>query len=338
MHHTHVITIHVAVLLICAGLFSSFKVVGQDTAPASLPANSAQTVNSPQPKDEYAALLARVQQGDMTVDFRAFRIAGALASGPHPSAMEVGARAAFNKLFASGDYAGALDSANQSLNRNYASPFGHFNAMVACEKLNKTEEAALHEKLLNALLASIGRSGDGKGAETAWFVVNSQEEYIFLRRIVGVVPKSQSLVMRSGHAYDRLEVVDPKTNDSQSVWFNTDLDMGLYTPANPSAGTVQVNSPSEKVAPAPVAPPQDVILAQASLVRLGKFHLVEQGGSALWGILYSVDGTYEVRPEEIILKVQSGSASISDSRPVDEVKQLRNLQLGVCYQTSENGA
>jgi hypothetical protein len=168
--------------------------------------------------------------------------------------MESAERAAFKKLLASGDYPGALDSAKRALDRNYASSVSHFDAMVACQKLNRTEQAALHEKLMNALLDSIRRSGDGKGPETAWFVVTIQEEYIFLQRVVGAVPKSQSLVNENGHAYDRLEVVDPKTNESQSVWFNTDVDMGLYTPANQSAGTVQLNQPREKGAPPGTAP------------------------------------------------------------------------------------
>jgi hypothetical protein len=38
------------------------------------------SVTSAQSKEDYGALLKRVQQGDMTVDFRAFRIAGVLAS------------------------------------------------------------------------------------------------------------------------------------------------------------------------------------------------------------------------------------------------------------------
>jgi Domain of unknown function (DUF4919) len=189
-----------------------------------------QAATSPQSKDEYAVIRARVQQGDMTVDFRAFRLAAALAAGPHASAMESAERVAFKNLLGSGDYHGALDSAERALDRNYASIVGHFDAMVACQKLNKSEEAALHEKLMNALLDSVGRSGDGESPDTAWFVVTVQEEYIFLRLVVDVIPKSQSLVNQDGHAYDRLEVVDRKTNQSKSVWFNTDVAMGLYQP------------------------------------------------------------------------------------------------------------
>jgi Domain of unknown function (DUF4919) len=102
--------------------------------------------------------------------------------------------------------------------------------MFACQELHKTEEAATHEKMLNAMIDSIQRSGDGKGPPTAWFVVAIQEEYIFLSRALNLKAKAQSLVTGDGHTYDRLEVVDPKTNESQFVWFNTDVDMGPYKP------------------------------------------------------------------------------------------------------------
>src|SRR5437870_4417109 len=87
--------------------------------------SNSQTVTSPQAQGDYAALLARVKQGDPTVDFRAFRIAGALASGRLATAMAYLAdRAAFEKLFGARDYQGSLEAAIQSLNRNYASTVG----------------------------------------------------------------------------------------------------------------------------------------------------------------------------------------------------------------------
>jgi hypothetical protein len=176
---------------------------------------------------EYSEMLARVQQGDMTVDFRAFRVAGAVKSGPLASSLEIAERAAFRNLAVSGDWMGALASAKRALDRNYASPVAHYDAMLACQKLQQADEAFTHEKILNALLDSILQSGDGKSPETAWFVVTTQEEYVFLGRM-GVVPKSQALVNKDGHAYDRVEVLDPRTKESHSVWFNTDMDMGLY--------------------------------------------------------------------------------------------------------------
>jgi TonB family protein len=173
---------------------------------------------------EYAEILARVQQGDMTVDFRAFRVAGALKSGPHASKVETEERAAFRNIMAASDWAGALNSAKRALQRDYASPIAQYDAMAAYQALGKTDEAAAHEKILNALLDSIRQSGDGKSPDTAYFVVTVQEEYIFLNRVLHVRATSQAWVRKDGHFYDRLSVPDSTTNQVQYLWFNADSD------------------------------------------------------------------------------------------------------------------
>jgi hypothetical protein len=201
---------------------------------------------------DYADMLARVQQGDVTVDFRAFRVAGALVAAARPpvgfgdpagsaSARELYYHRTFTDLLSKGDFNSALDNANRALEHNYASLIGHLDALVACESLHKTDEAALHEKVLNASLDSIRVSGDGKTPETAWFVVTIPEEYVVISRILGDAPKQQLtdrwdsplpanqgrvFVTRNGHAYERVEVVDSKTNQSEYVWFNIDIDSG----------------------------------------------------------------------------------------------------------------
>jgi hypothetical protein len=172
----------------------------------------------PKPSDEYATMLAMVLQGDITADLRAFRIAGAaLVSGPHASRLEQGERATFNNLMASGNFYGALDSANRALDRNYASLVGHFDAMIACRALRKMEEAAIHERLLNAWVDSIQRSGDGKEPETAWFIVTTPEEYLFLSHVLELTRKSQTLVTQNGHAVSSVEAWDRQFRAAKSI-------------------------------------------------------------------------------------------------------------------------
>src|ERR1035438_1917475 len=79
-------------------------------------------------------------------------------------------------------------------------------------------------------------SGDGKSPNTAWFVVTTTEEYVFLSRILGLKAKSQKFSQAEGHFFDLLEVFDPKTNESRSVWFNTDVDLGGYRPPDQGKG------------------------------------------------------------------------------------------------------
>jgi len=182
------------------------------------------------PKQVYSAMLERVLASDPTVDYREFRIAGTLASGPDDGKRQMADRAAFRQKQQAGDNQGALEVATKALERNYASVVNHLDAMFAYQNLNNAEAAAKHEKVLDAMLDSIRKSGDGKGPDTAWFIVNTQEEYVFIARVLKLKAKGQGLVEKDGHFFDRIEIIDPATGQTQFVWFNTDMDMGTYKP------------------------------------------------------------------------------------------------------------
>jgi TonB family protein len=306
--------------------------LGSGGAPNTGAQGSATLADQLKPNDQYAGMLARVLQGGTTVDLRAFRIAGALRSRPNASHAEQAEHATFSNLLTNGDFQGALESANRALDRNYASLIGHSDAMIACQALQKTEEAAMHERLLNALIGSIQKSGDGMGPQSAWFVVTVPEEYLFLSRVLRVTRRSQSLVHQDGHAYDRLEVIDPRTNQTRYLWFNTDVDMGLYD-STQNAAAPQSSAPVA-AATAEVVNPSKI---DGIVVRAGAFHLAEEGisSTATWGVIYDLSGTYIVRPGEVLVTLETGSARRSDSVATDPV--LGWLRLGVCYQISTDG-
>ena len=64
---------------------------------------------------EYATLLGHVQQGDMGIDFTAFRRDGAIVASTHISMLEVGDRVNFKRAMAASDPQRALDSSNSLL-------------------------------------------------------------------------------------------------------------------------------------------------------------------------------------------------------------------------------
>jgi hypothetical protein len=207
-------------------------------AALTLPVHAQQSAE--QAKTKYSTILKQVQDGNLEINFRDFRLAGTLMAGPHASSLEQAEQINFRHLMEAGKTAEALDAANQALNRNYASLSGHMDAILACVKLNKPAEADFHRKLLIALLDSIQNSGDGKTPETAWFVVTIPEEYIFLDLRLKLHRTQQALVRKDGHAYDKLTVLDPKTSQTQEVWFNTDVDLQQYKP--PAARTPETEA------------------------------------------------------------------------------------------------
>ncbi|MGO8814336.1 MAG: redoxin domain-containing protein [Terriglobia bacterium] len=343
MRHERAIAIHV-IAFMAASLSCSMGLVAQDVPTAPIQPRDAQTVNSPDPKEEYAALLARVQQGDMTVDFRAFRLAGLRYARAHPSVRNVAVGTTFRKLYAAGDFQGAYDLAMQNLDRNYASIVPQADATLACQALQKTEESALHERLVNALSDSIVRSGDGKSPDTAFFVISGQEEYFVLERVLHLRSQSQSLVGKSGHFYDCLAAFDPATGQKQNVWFNADFDFRSPIAAETSGDSPVVMATVTRTgespqplpggaAPAtspatPVAQGKDASGNGEPAIGRGNFHTVQ--GPTRWSIEYSISGSYEVHPHSVGVSVESGWARIPDFRPPDETNQLNRLQIGVC--------
>lgn len=178
------------------------------------------------PDAGYSTLEARVRFGDTSVDFRAFRIAGARQSGARSGEMEMAEHGEFRALASSGDLNGALTVATRALDRNYANAFAHFDAMTACRSLGQKEEADRHERILNALLDSVQKSGDGKTPATAWFVVSSQEENLFLTRVLALQTTSRSLAKVGDRWYYRTVALDSASNQSQTFWFNAGLVTG----------------------------------------------------------------------------------------------------------------
>jgi hypothetical protein len=216
---------------------------------------------------EYAETLRRVRHGDMSVDFRAFRIAGAsmvsslppgLAGPRSVSAREIQDHQEFTRLLGFGDFEAAFASVNRSLERNYASLVAHFDAMVACQALHRKDQVALHQAFVDALADSIRMSGDGKTPATAWEVVTTPEEYLFLSSIAGFkrtgpfadgwVPAASTapsqghyFLAEKGHAYEAVQVAEPGSTTTQYVWFNIDFDAG------PAPGEMQLTSQPMKL-------------------------------------------------------------------------------------------
>jgi hypothetical protein len=203
---------------------------------------------------------------------------------------------------------------------------------LLAKNLNKTEEAGLHERLVKALTDSIVKSGDGMSMQTAWFVATVPEEYLMLR-VLGVRPVKQSLGQGNGHTYDIVDAVDLQTQQSRSIWFNTDVDMGIFpvsqlgSAPNPADQTSKLEGDS--------APLQ--ISATASVVARptggrGSFDLVEQP-AGVWAVVWNIHGSYEITSTEVVLRVETGTASLhGGALPTKPPITLNFVRLGICGQ------
>jgi len=118
-------------------------------------------------------------------------------------------------------YDKVLENAQKILAGNYMDINGHFGAMVAHRELGHIDQAAYHRFVCEGLINSIKTSGDGKSTDTAFVVISTDEEYVLFNWL-GLRPTGQVLVNEKGHNYDKMTVVDPKTNQTLTFYFNID--------------------------------------------------------------------------------------------------------------------
>jgi len=169
---------------------------------------------------KYEAYKTRVMAGDLSIDWRDFRLAGALSEvGQGFDSQPVHDQVVDD--LAAGRYEKALTEAQIVIDRNMANGEGHLLAMTVLQKMGRSEEAKKQEAILNAIGKSIMESGDGASAEKAWFTVAPSETVFFMTEALGAQVEGQELVHVNGHAYDKLTVLD-RQRKRRVVWFNTD--------------------------------------------------------------------------------------------------------------------
>ena len=118
-------------------------------------------------------------------------------------------------------YDQALTSSEKILAVNYLDIHAHFGAYIANRELGHGEKADYHKNIFQKLIKSITDSGDGKGPETAFVVISTDEEYA-LFNFLGLQPSAQELNEDKGHNYDKMTVLDPKSHQKVTYYFNID--------------------------------------------------------------------------------------------------------------------
>jgi hypothetical protein len=173
---------------------------------------------------KYDELAAKVHQGDLNIDWQALRLAARVGKvygdyDPYDAAKR--AQASFEKETLRG-----LRIAQETERHNVADGDAHVAAWSCLKNLGRQREADKEWSILQALLQSILKSGDGKSAKTAWLAVGIREEYLVMEAVLQVQIKEQRSVKQDGHYYDMVLVTDQSGKDAV-LWFNIDTDIEL---------------------------------------------------------------------------------------------------------------
>ncbi|HMC32536.1 MAG TPA: DUF4919 domain-containing protein [Candidatus Angelobacter sp.] len=176
---------------------------------------------------EYASLLARVQGGDLSIDFKQLRMSYMESPERHQAKDTKPQKQGMFKALQSKDYKKAIHNADIVLENEFVDLDAHHVEQIAYEELNEEERASFHKAVVQGLLRSIMDSGDGKTARTAYVVISVHEEYIVLQ-VLGLRPSQQSVSHQDGHSYDVLEAKKQGSDQTVKLYFNVDIPFKHY--------------------------------------------------------------------------------------------------------------
>ena len=179
-------------------------------------------------EQSYSSLLARVKNFDRSVDFAVLRLAYAGTPDYNPLDKYGGAQEAMFDALKNKQYETALKHAQSILNKNYVDIDVHLVCKYIYGEMNNPEKRDFHQFVVKGLINSIFNSGDGKSLETAYLVINKDEQTIILA-VLGFKKKMQSVKSSNGHLYDVIEALNPETGKTSLLYFNVDIPIKWLT-------------------------------------------------------------------------------------------------------------
>ena len=175
----------------------------------------------------YASILARVKNGDLSIDFQRLRFSYMDAPERHKAKDTSKERQEMFAALNGKDFKKAIEKADVVLANEFVDMDAQFVEAVAHRELNETEKADFHKAMFNGLLKSITDSADGKSKESAFVVISVDEEYVVLR-VMGLRPNKQSVAHDGGHSYDVMETTDSASGNAVTLYFNVDIPFKHY--------------------------------------------------------------------------------------------------------------
>ncbi len=179
-----------------------------------------ETTNFTNKDQSYLSLKARAEIDDVTLNYSELREAFTKSSYYQPYGSDERKRVEENfKLYADGKYLSCLDAAGSLLSKNFISLGGHYVTVVCAKALDLDEKAYLHEEILEGLVDSINKSGDGQTVETAYTIYTTEELYTFLQ-LNGLNVKGQGIINENNKVFESMQVAKNDSNQEFTLFFD----------------------------------------------------------------------------------------------------------------------
>ena len=182
-------------------------------------------IKVPKKAETYDQILKWVKAQEKDVDFTEFRMAYAKSDLYNPYEQNLKLKKEIGETIKKKEYKKAIKLSNEILEKNYVDIEAHMFCLVAYKELDNKSKYEYHGYVLDGLIGSIIKSGNGDSPETAFVVICVREEYIILD-ILGYKVLKQSLIEKKGHKYDAMGVEEIKTKKKTTIYFNVDIPLG----------------------------------------------------------------------------------------------------------------
>lgn len=112
----------------------------------------------------------------------------------------------------------------EDLSRAHLGHFAaHLHALHAAQsKKPAFIDGAAHQKHLDGIRQSILKSGDGKTPQTAYHVIDIQEEYMLMKEVLKIQGKKRPTLQQDGHVFDVFDYT-AADGSAATVYFNVDM-------------------------------------------------------------------------------------------------------------------
>ncbi len=175
--------------------------------------------------EQYASLIADIKAGPDPARLKTLREHYVNTSYYQPYNMaEFTLGASMFAAISAKDWAGCLAQSATLLANNYISLNGHYGAMVCQLERGEQQQGEYHQEVLDSLVSAIWLSGDGKTAETAFFITSTAELYTFVQ-MHGLEVTQQALAWHNETPYDVMTILNPRDNTEFTWYFDISAQM-----------------------------------------------------------------------------------------------------------------
>lgn len=169
--------------------------------------------------DKYSEFVKQLEAGNTKIDYTEFRNS---FLGSKQFDVKSERRTEYDSLkkkvyaaIKNSDYQGVIKLTKEMLSIDYTGMFAHKYLQQTYKILGDTINRNKYHDIEFGLLYSITNSGDGKTCETAWHVVQIEEEY-FILNIVGADLQEQSIDKSKNNICDKMQV---KTEEGNATYY-----------------------------------------------------------------------------------------------------------------------